>query len=196
MSQKLPIARRRAIYGENPEQSQYASSGSLPLTPKEFESGLLPGNGPFGFVVPTSKSPALGYNWEIVSLHIPTSVVVTGAASGVLIELTLNVNVGSRNLFSIVQTANPNMHTQLVSKGAVQNFLFSEAPPQPVLVPSGQELVLELSLSLVPVSNPVNSTSIFMARKVTYSPGTFEGKETFAYIVGGPLDASINYRFV
>lgn len=185
----MPVARRKAIYGENPEQSQYSSAGLIRLNPASINPGILPGAGPFKIILPTSVAPPLGYVWSIVNFHIPVGVVITGGENPE-IELTMNINVGSQNLFAFRQTAKPATH-KTVPTGVVENFLFSETPAQDLTIPSGQELNLEFILNITSITNAVQSIEMAEGSRFSFTPSA----EGFSYFVK-PAESSINYRFV
>lgn len=176
----MPVARRKPYYGENPEQSQLPAVGTLTVPFTEAKPNVKELN------FTTGKAPPLGYSWEIINLHIPlvvSSKVVPELGAVYTVSVTLALNIGSQNLF-LFRTSG-SKKSELGSVGGFVNVLFSESPPQSLVIPQGQELTGHLTVSARWEGEPTEDNFSF----VLGAEKTLEGKLQRAV-------SSINYRFM
>lgn len=144
-------------------------------------------------LIPTDSSPPLGYTWEVVNLHIPICIGLERQAlenKGWEYEarVTLNINVGSQNLylFKLAEKVAFVEKEKFIYFGGL-NFLFSETPPQALVIPSGQELSLRVEL-VIKQLKPEASESF--PGVIVYSSDEFNEKNELK-----PVESSINYRY-
>lgn len=185
----MPVVRHRALYGENPQQSQYSAAGTLRVPymeakPREIKPGVFEIVTQLSFT--TGHSVPLGYSWEVINMHIPvvvSSKIVPELGKIYTATITLALNVGSQNLFLFRQSGAKK--SEIGSTGGFVDILFSESPPQSLVIPQGQELTGTVSVSARWEGEAEEDFFTF----VLGAEKNLEGKLQRA-------ESSINYRFV